>query len=260
VEILKRRLQGVPPKRRGRLAVEKRGEPGGKRGSTRGRRYTIPKTQAGWPVRPDPSRGPDPGLTGPAAWGHPAAAGWRRWTASSWEPRGCLVLITPCSNVKPYPRSPQSAKIRGALRRLGLWDPRGPGYRGAPLGVDWVYLSDLLGLVPYEAAHRYPACCYEYPPSLLTPRQEGELAEALAGALSRAARRGAVLVAYLPRRHASILRAALHAASPGPRVEWVPYHLFRGHRALERALARLAEEASGKGCGDGGVERGEGGR
>jgi predicted RNA-binding protein len=206
-----------------------------------GGRYTVPRTREGWPARGDPARGIDPALRGEAAWSHPAAVEWRRWVSLAWRPRGGLVLLTPCSNVKPYPRSPQSGKVRGVLRRLGLWDPGGPGYKGAPTGLDWVYLSDLLGLVPYERAHEYPPCCYEYPPSLLhsSPARLLELASTLAPALERAAGGGAVVVAYLPRGHRRLLEEALSRARMAPRVEWVAYSLFRGHRLLEEALRRL---------------------
>ena len=205
------------------------------------RRYTLPKTGDGWPSRADPSRGLDPGLTGPRAWSHPAAVAWRRDIAAKWAPASRVVIVTPCSNVKPYPRSPQSGKVRGVLRRLGLWDSRGPGYKGAPRGVDWVYLSDLLGLVPYEHAHEYPACCYEFPPQLLhsDPGMVEELVEAVRPPLERAAQHGAVILAYLPSRHRAILEEALRRAKPRPEAVWARYNLFRGHEDLAAKLREL---------------------
>ena len=202
------------------------------------RRYRVPRGPGGWPVKAWIA----PGLRGLEALEHPAVERWHRWLVEEYEPRHPLVLLTPCSNVKPYPRSPQSAKTRGVLQRLGLWDPEGPGCRGAPRGVEWLYLSDLLILVPYEAAHLYPACCYELSPRevLGDPAARGRVTGLLAKAIDALAERGArVILAQLPRDHRILLEEALETASRPPRVEWVPYSLFRGHRILEEALRRV---------------------
>lgn len=203
-----------------------------------GKRYRVPRGPGGWPVK----AWVDPGLRGLGALDHPAVARWHRWLLEEYRPRARVALLTPCSNVKPYPRSPQSGKVRGVLRRLGLWDSRGPGCHGAPRGVEWLYLSDLLVLVPYERAHLYPACCYELSPDevLASPTARMRVARLLAGALERLSEGGVeVIVAYLPGKHRVLLEEALTSASRVPRVEWVPYSLFHGHRSLEEALTRV---------------------
>ncbi len=201
-----------------------------------GRRYTVPRGRDGWPVRGDPA----PGLSGPQAFWHRDAVDYRaRVPELMGERSGAPLLLTPCSNVKPYPRSPQSAKIRGVLRRLGFWDPSGPGMYGSPSGLGWIYLSDLLGLVPYEVAHEYPACCYNYPPDLLEADRRAweELISTIAAGLSSA--EPEVIIAYLPRRYLLILGEAIESAGVNLRLETVPYHLFHGHKRLEEVLGRI---------------------
>ena len=176
----------------------------------------------------------DPALRGYQALKHPAVREWHKWVLDEYEPRGEVILLTPCSNRKPYPKSPQSAKIRGVLRRLSLWDPRGPGYMGAPRGVEWLYLSDLLLLVPYERATEYPACCYDLPPDAVLGNEEyrSKITRLLGKALNRL--RGRRIVAYLPSKHKRLLIEAVDGEGFG--VVWVNYDLFYGHRRLEETL------------------------
>ncbi len=206
--------------------------------TSRGRKYRVPRGPGGWPVKAWIA----PGLRGLEALDHPIVKYWHTWILRDYTPRHSIVLLTPCSNVKPYPRSPQSSKIRGVLRRLGLWDPAGPGCGGAPRGLEWLYLSDLLMLVPYQAAHLYPACCYELSPRevLEDPTVRERVTGLLAGALDALAGKGVrLIVAQLPRDHRLLLEEALGKASRPPRVEWVPYSLFHGHRILEEFLGRV---------------------
>ncbi len=197
-------------------------------------RYTIPRVDGRWPVKAEV----DPRLRGLGALNDPVVLEWHRFIVEVWRPRWRLALLTPCSNVKPYPRSPQSAKIRGVLARLGLWDPHGPGVKGAPRGIEWLYLSDLLGLVPYQKAHEYPACCYELPPDeVLGNPQSLEIARArLREALSKLLDYLDGLVVYLPSKHRRIIGPLL---GDGGRIVWVRYHLFYGHKRLEEALSKL---------------------
>lgn len=204
----------------------------------RGRKYTIPRSGGRWPARM-PGH---PGIYGRDAWKHPDAIAWRRLAREELEPRHPVVLVTPCSNVKPYPRSPSSAKIRGVLRRLGLWDPEGPGLYGAPRGVEWIYLSDLLGVVPYDKAHEYPACCYEFPPDLAMDGMAGLVIPEIRGVLERYLSRGRArtVVLYLPRLY---LRVALPVVErSGVDVRVVRYHIFWGHRELEKELRGVIGE------------------
>lgn len=195
-------------------------------------RYSVPRGREGWP-----SRGVvDPGLSGPGAWSAAPAREWRRWVREEYTVSGGVLLLTPCSNVKPYPRSPMSRKIRGVLRRLGYWDPHGPGFYGSPRGLEWVYLSDLLALVPYNRAGEYPACCYEYPPDLIIGDGDklGELRGTLRGFLERS--RPDLLVLYLPSRYKHMIRPVLEELGDRPKTVEATYHIFHGHRNLEKVL------------------------
>ncbi len=176
----------------------------------------------------------DPALAGLKALSHPAVKSWQKWILEEYNPGEDIILLTPCSNRKPYPKSPQSAKIRGVLRRLGLWDSNGPGYKGAPRLIEWMYLSDLLLLVPYEKATEYPACCYDLPPDAVLAREgyRGKITRLLGKALDRL--RGRRIVAYLPSKHKRLLVEAVNGG--GLDVVWVNYDLFYGHRRLEETL------------------------
>jgi predicted RNA-binding protein len=128
-------------------------------------------------------QGLDPGLVGEKAFEHPAVAEYWRWLTEEYTPPSSTALVTPCSNVKPYTRSPASRKTRGLLRRLGLWDEEA----GKPAGIEWLYFSDLLLLVPYSKAEDYPACCYEVPPDVVLASRElsSLVVEKLANAVER---------------------------------------------------------------------------
>ena len=178
-------------------------------------------------------RGVDPGLVGLRAFEHPAVKAWHRWLLEEWGPRYGVVLVTPCSNVKPYTLSPTSRKVRGLLRRLGLWDGAGPR------GIEWLYLSDLLVLVPYKRAEEYPACCYElHPDELLASRQHYELIVGLLSRLIEEKLGDKQVILYLPRKHQRIWDDARRRASRGPREHRVKYSIF-GTRRLEETVARV---------------------
>ena len=198
----------------------------------RKRKYSIPRGRDGWPVKARV----DPGLRGVGAFDHPAVREWHGWLLDGWMPRENVAILTPCSNVKPYPRSPMSGKVRGVLRRLGLWDTEGPGLYGSPRGVEWYYVSDLLVLVPYERAHEYPACCYELRPEevLASKPHLDRLVGLLSRVLGKLAGDGRRVLAYLPSKHRRIVEMA---GADG--LEWVRYDLFYGQRYLEEALRRV---------------------
>ena len=198
-------------------------------------RYTVPKDVSGrFPAKH--AKGVDPELVGLRAFEHPAVLEWHRWVAEEYEPGSDVLLVTPCSNVKPYTRSPTSAKVRGVLRRLGLWDAA----TGRPRRLDWVYLSDLLALVPYERAEEYPACCYELHPDdlLSSPRHLATIASVVARALERLAERLDAVVLFLPSKHLMVWEEAEKRASRKPRVVRVKYSIF-SVKGLEETLAGL---------------------
>ncbi len=193
-------------------------------------RLRVPKVGGRFPARYH--LGVDPGLTGVRAFEHPAVQEWHRWLLEEWEPVSTTILLTPCSNVKPYTRSPTSRKIVGALRRLGLWD-------GTKPRIDWVFLSDLLLLVPYERVEEYPACCYElHPEELLASRQHYELVVSLLSRLIESKLASRHLILFLPKRHLAIWEEAYSRARLKPRIVTVKYTIF-STRQLEEALRVL---------------------
>ncbi|WP_167827774.1 hypothetical protein [Pyrolobus fumarii] len=197
-------------------------------------RLAIPKDERGrFPARH--VSGVDPGLVGVRALDHPSVRAWHRWLLEVYEPRFRVALVTPCSNVKPYPLSPTSRKVAGLLRRLGLWN----GF--APQGVEWLYLSDLLVFVPYWRAWDYPACCYElHPEEVLGDRRAfervvGLLAAVVEVLVGRGLER---VVLFLPRRHLRIWEEARSLASVWPLEVRVGYTLF-SLRPLGEALSTV---------------------
>ena len=199
-------------------------------------RLRVPKVDGRFPAKH--YRGIDPALAGLKAFSHPTVREWHRWLLEEYEPRYSIALVTPCSNVKPYTRSPTSRKIAGLLRRLGLWGG------SEPHGIEWLYLSDLLVLVPYQRAEEYPACCYELHPEelLRSPRHYNIVVEILARVVEMLAGRMDAVVVYLPRRHLAIWEDARRSARSWPREVRVKYTIF-GVKELEEALRRIAADA-----------------
>jgi len=189
--------------------------------------------------------GLDPELVGPRAFEHPSVREWWRWLREDYVPVSSVALVTPCSNVKPYTRSPTSRKIRGLLRRLGLWDLEAD----RPRGLEWLYFSDLLIFVPYWRAEEYPACCYEVPPDQvladkeLSERVAGLLAEVVEALYARGLRN---LVVFLPRKHLKLWGMARERASRWPEEAMVKYTLF-SPRGLGDALTALLGPRGGDG-------------
>jgi len=202
----------------------------------RGERYTVTKTaDGGWPAKHH--SGLNPALVGPRAFEHPSVRGWWRWLLEEYRPRSPVALVTPCSSVKPYTRSPTSRKIRGLLRRLGLWDYGSD----RPRGVEWLYLSDLLLLVPYERAGEYPACCYEVPPEvvLCSPALRSLVTSLLAEAVERLYERGLRrVIIYLPKKHLGLWNEAKKRAVKWPSETVTKYSIFR-FDGLPQALSSL---------------------
>ena len=188
-----------------------------------------------WPAKH--TAGLDPGLVGVKAYQHPAVREWWSWLLNGYQPRASVAVVMPCSNVKPYTRSPASRKMRGLLRRLGLWDNDGD----RPSGVEWLYFSDLLILVPYERVEEYPACCYEVHPDQVLGNPEirsivtGLLAETMG---SLAAKGLHSLVVFLPKKHLMLWDEARERAGRWPEEKRVRYTLF-SFKPLGDALLHL---------------------
>lgn len=201
----------------------------------RGERYRIVKKNGAWPAKHH--NGLDPRLVGPRAFEHPAVKEWWMWLLREYRPRASVALVTPCSSVKPYTRSPTSRKIRGLLRRLGLWSAE----ESRPEGIEWLYFSDLLLLVPYERAEAYPACCYELAPEevLMRPLIAYNVARVLSTVVERLMGHGLErLIVFLPRKHLQLWNEAKKRAAKWPEETIVMFSIF-GLGGLREALEPL---------------------
>ncbi len=177
-------------------------------------------------------------LRGREAFSHPAVRRYWSWLLGAYRPAAATALITPCSRVKPYTRSPASRKMRALLARLGAWGD------GGPVGVEWLYFSDLLLLVPYRMAEEYPACCYDVPPELVarSPRLRSTVVTLLAEALRRLRRMGVRdMVVFLPKKHLEMWMEAYSLADEKPSQRLVGYTIY-SFRGVAEALTPLIGE------------------
>ncbi|MET1129138.1 MAG: DUF5591 domain-containing protein [Thermoproteota archaeon] len=186
------------------------------------RRFSARKDERGR-FMPRHYNGVDSNLVGKKAFDHPAVHRWWKWLIRDYSPPYSIALLTPCSNIKPYTRSPTSRKVRAVLRRLNAWED------GKPKKVTWMYFSDLLIFVPYERAEEYPACCYEvHPDVVLRDKSLTELVVNItARVLTALSRRGLeVVVTFLPSKHAKLWEQALAHAETVPEIIKTRYTLF----------------------------------
>ena len=133
-----------------------------------------------------------------------------------WRPLGGkrVALFTPCSSVKPIPRSFMNVKVDGVLRRYGLGNY-----------VDRFIVSEPLVLIPYEFAYYFPAAHYDYHPSLLTSEERRVYVELLRRVIEdKIAKNYGKIVYFLPRFHRRIFEEAVD----GVDVEtvYVPYNVY----------------------------------
>ncbi len=154
----------------------------------------------------------------------------------SWKPSNSLLLLTPCSNNKPYIKSPMNTKIRRILQRLELWD------KGSdqPSGIDWVFISDLLGPVPYNYTWVEPACCYEAPPNILDdkPCLENKVIEVIKQWWNRVHGYYKNVLYYLPVKYHR-LTSTIKKHHGNPQIHIITYHIFYGQRYIEKVLLRI---------------------
>ena len=133
-----------------------------------------------------------------------------------WRPLGGkrVALFTPCSSVKPIPRSFMNVKVDGVLRRYGLGEY-----------VDRFIVSEPLVLIPYEYAYYFPAAHYDYHPSLLTSEEKRIYVELLRKVIEdKIAKNYGKIVYFLPKFHRRIFEEAVD----GLDVEtvYVPYNVY----------------------------------
>lgn len=154
-----------------------------------------------------------------------------------WRPRNEYLLLTPCSNVKPYPASPSNTKIRMMLKRLGLW------HHDIPAGIDWVFISDLLGPVPYERTWIEPACCYDVPPQILerNPGFAKKIRDVVRTWWIRVKEYYRIVYLYLPKKYMEHVAFILDS-NDNPKIIHVKYHIFHGSRRLEETIKKTIKK------------------
>ncbi len=193
-------------------------------------RYTIPKVNNKWPRK---ALHIIPSLINEYAFNHNLVGNFWDYMIYRYKPRYNLVLITPCSNVKPYPLSPMNLKIRAILKRHRLWDPN----NNRPL-LDWLFLSDLLGFVPYTHTWIPPACCYDVPPDVV--EKNDTLYRKVKSIVRETWRRIHVYyekaLVYLPRRYYKLMPEDYG----NPSMIHIKYNLF-STRELEKIVASIID-------------------
>ena len=205
-------------------------------------RFSIRKDKGGR-LLPKHHSNLDPTLVGVKAFEHPAVKNYWKWLLEEYRPRHSVALVTPCSNVKPYTKSPTSRKIRGMLRHLGLWSSN------EPRGIEWLYFSDLLILVPYQMVEDYPACCYEVPPDLVLGDKDlvklvaGLLAKAMERLVDRGLER---VIVFLSRKHLRLWDDARIKAASWPLETRVKYTLF-STKELAKAIEAVVKAGQREG-------------
>ncbi len=138
-----------------------------------------------------------------------------------------VVLLLPCSRVKPYRLSPTH---RIALSRISK--------SGALNEISLLALSEPMVLVPSELDIYYPFANYDLPPQSLDRESREIMVEILSSVLDEISWKIKALVATLPSIHESILREALEALSISVKTEIIPY----GSRAF-KSVAKACEIA-----------------
>ncbi len=190
------------------------------------KRYSIPKTNGRWPRK---SLHLVPDLIGIRAFESSMVIWFWDYMIYRYKPLYDTVLITPCSNVKPYPLSPMNRKIIGILRRNKLWDEE----KNRPL-IEWLFLSDLLGFVPYTHTWIPPACCYDVPPDIVEDNEK--LHKTVRNVVEKTWQRihpyYRKAIIYLPKRYHKLLPKDYG----NPTKIMVKYNLF-STREIERVLS-----------------------
>lgn len=190
----------------------------------RRKKYSVPKDSSGFP-RKHVWR-VDADLIAPLAFSSDRVRAFMELIARFWRPEGDVLLLSPCSNVKPYPLSPLNRKVEAVLKRTSSWDR-----------VEWVFISDLLGPVPYKYTWVPPACCYEARPDAVPKWWLEFVEEVITGWWGRVRGYFSAVIAFLPKKYHRIVAPLLKDAVI------VRYDIFRGQKGVEKVLFKILEES-----------------
>ncbi len=108
-----------------------------------------------------------------------------------------VVLLLPCSKVKPYRESPTHRIAWSRISRAGARDK-----------ISILALSEPMILVPRELDTLYPFANYELPPQALDDEGRDLMAKLLRRALEALSRSVMIIVATLPRAHREVFERA----------------------------------------------------
>lgn len=192
-------------------------------GMKKRKRYSVPRNGFGFPRKA--LWRADADLIVPLALTNSRVEEFMKLIAKLWKPSKDVLLLSPCSNVKPYPLSPLNRKVDAALRRLGVFNR-----------VEWVFISDLLGPVPYEYTWVPPACCYDAPPQLVDAEYLRRVAEVVASWWERVRGYFSALVVFLPKKYLRLVMPILGDAGD---AEILKYDIFYGQRYVLSALRKV---------------------
>lgn len=155
---------------------------------------------------------------------------------------GKIALFTPCSKIKPIPKSFMNRKIDAILRKYNL-----------SVTVDRYIVSEPLGIIPYSQAYLFPTAHYDYPPDKLTAKEKELYVSIVADVLEKIIKYYDFIVYSLPRKHKEIFEQALNHI--GVKAVYVPYNVYHLPKLRNKLLeiasckdllpstSRLAEEA-----------------
>jgi len=162
---------------------------------------------------------------------HPHVVLWHRFVVEELPKHvSRVVLLLPCSSIKPYSLSPTHRIAMSRLSRRGVLER-----------VSVLVLSEPMVLVPIELDVYYPFANYDLPPRALDDESRRTMVMILARALERMRERVCTIVATLPRAHLAVFREACAIARVRDRVREVPYGAL-AFRSVALA-ADLAAEA-----------------
>jgi len=188
-------------------------------------RYSVPKEGNGFPRKHRWRLDAD--LIPPHALRNSRVEAFIEHITRYWRPEGDILLLSPCSNVKPYPLSPINRKIEASIKRAGAWER-----------VEWVFISDLLGPVPYEYTWVPPACCYDARPSDVPRHWVRHVIESVEEWWGHVKGFFTSVIAFLPSKYIIFVKKILADSVP---VTTLKYDVFYGQRRIELFLSGRAD-------------------
>lgn len=145
---------------------------------------------------------------------HPHVKLYHEYIFSVWEPDQCDILVLlPCTNVKPYRRSPIHRAMLSYAKRISK--------RGVKIEI--YAISEPMLIVPLKYDNLYPVANYDFPPKDMKRHERKKFVDLLAKILPKIVARRKKIVAFMPRHHSGILMDAIKKANCKLEIEFWPY-------------------------------------